>query len=297
MSTSVVATRAEIDDAPIKQMLKRAEAEIGKALRGPIEAPVLVRSALLQVSMTPALVKVADTRDGRLSIIQAVMQAAQLGLMVGGPSGEAALVPYKGKAKLIPMVRGLTTLAIRSGAIQAITPRTVYPEDQFEVWQGTRDEIIHRPDLTAKRDDDTRIIAVYTVITLASGLKQVGNPMTRDEIERVRAVSKAGTDPDSPWVQWWGQQANKTVVKRDTKLMPLSPEFRAAVELDNRFETGTINEPSSLLDTAEEVEAHVVNKTSERAADLKRKLNGECEACGQKGGQHADACPHNPQGD
>jgi hypothetical protein len=92
------------------------------------------------------------------------------------------------------------------------------------------------------------------------------------------------------------------VVKRATKRFDLSPEFRAAVELDNRFETGRINEPSSILDTAEEVEATVQERTATRTEELKQKVNGgkkatprtaPCEACGALPQEpHQSECPH-----
>jgi len=251
-------------------ILAKVEGSIAASLRGPIEAPALIRSALLQVAMTPALTKVAATAEGKMSIVQAVMQAASLGLMVGGPAGEAALIPYKGVAKLIPMVRGLATLAIRSGSVQAITPRAVFEGDDFEVSLGTEDKIMHRPLMTGARNDDSKIVAVYALFKMAGGALHF-DWMTRDEVERVRATSRA--KDEGPWVEWWGEQAKKTVVKRGSKMVPLSPEFRAAVELDNRFETGTINEPSDVLDSVEDVTANVMERTQERAANLKRKLD------------------------
>lgn len=259
-------------NAPIQKILAKAESSIGAALRGPIEAPALIRSALLQVAMTPALQKVAATADGKMSIVQAVMQAASLGLMVGGPAGEAALVPYKGVAKLIPMVRGLATLAIRSGSVLAISPRVVFEGDDFRVLLGTEDKIHHIPLLTGTRDDDRKITVVYALFKMAGGALHF-DWMTRDEVDRVRATSKS--KDEGPWVEWYGEQAKKTVVKRAAKMVPLSPEFRAAVELDNRFETGTINEPSGLLDSMEDVTSHVMDATRERANGLRERLTKE----------------------
>lgn len=268
---SQVATLFE-NDAPLKRILKSAEADLQAAIRGPISAPALVRSALVQIASTPALSRLEGTREGKLSLVTAVFHAASLGLMVGGPAGEAAIIPYKGVAKLIPMVRGLVTLAIRAGTVKAVSPVAVYESDLFEVWRGTRNEIMHRPNLDqAGRADDTQIKYVYVVFQMGGGIEHF-DVMNREEIERVRATSKAATEKDGPWVNWWGEQAKKTVVKRASKMVPLSPEFRAAVELDNRVETGHINEPSDILDSMEEVQAHVVTQTQAKAESLKEKL-------------------------
>lgn len=255
-------------DAPIPKILERAEASIAAAIRGPIKAETLIRAALLQVSMTPAL-----QSCNKLSIVQAVMQAASLGLMVGGPAGEAALVPHKSKAQLIPMVRGLVTLAIRSGVVLAVSPVAVYKGDAFKVYRGTRNEIVHEPDLDLDRENDANITAVYAVFQMAGGVHHF-DVMNRKEIERVRAVSKA-TDPSTPWFKWWGEKAKVTVVKRASKMVPLSAEFRAAVELDDRLETGEINQPSELLDTAGDISTHVREKTQARTAALRDRVAAE----------------------
>lgn len=263
-------------NAPIKKILERAESSIASAVRGPIGSEVLIRAAILQVSMTPAL-----QECNKLSIVQAVMQAASIGLMIGGPTGEAALVPRKGKAVLTPMVRGLVTLGIRSGFLRGVTPVAVYKGDGFKVRRGTENNgqgtILHEPDLDADREDDTKIRYVYAVFQLPDG-NITFDFMNREEIERVRAVSTAAKD--GPWVTWWVEQAKKTVVKRGSKLIPLSPEYRAAVELDNRLETGKINEPSELLDAAEDISEHVRQRTQDRTDDLRDRMAGDRPAIG-----------------
>lgn len=262
-------------DAPIPKILERAESSIAAAIRGPIKAETLIRAALLQVSMTPAL-----QTCNKLSIVQSVMHAASLGLMVGGPAGEAALVPNKNKCQLIPMVRGLVTLAIRSGSVLAVSPVAVYKGETFKVYRGTRNEIIHEPsfDDEIDRQDDANIVAVYAVFQMAGGVMHF-DAMSRKEVERVRAVSKA-TSTDTPWFKWWGEKAKVTVVKRGSKMVPLSPEFNAAVELDNRLETGEINQPSELLDTAGDISNHVRERTQGRTDALRDRMAAERPAIG-----------------
>jgi recombination protein RecT len=290
------------EDAPLQKILQRFEGSIATAMRGPLEAPQLIRAALLQVSMTPAL-----QRCEKLSIVQAVMQAAALGLMIGGPTGEAALVPRKGKAVLTPMVRGLVALAQRSKTVVAIPAHPVYRTDRFAVRLGSELVVEHYPDLNRKGQVDEDITHVYAIVITPSGYRDP-HWMTRDEVEEIRKVSAAAEEREGPWVKWWADMALKTVVKRATKRYDLSPEFRAAVELDNRFETGRINEPSPLLDSMEEIEATVVERTQERTEALKEKINGSaktarqpaptvrtvpCEACGALPQEpHKPECPY-----
>jgi recombination protein RecT len=284
--------------APLKALLAKAEGSVAATIRGQMTAQSLIQAALLQVSMTPAL-QACD----KLSIVQAVMQAASLGLMVGGPAGEAALVPYKNKAKLLPMVRGLVALAQRSRTVTSIPAWPVYKGDHFRVRLGTELVIEHEPDLgrtgSDPKDAAGDVRYVYAVVITPNGYRDP-HYMTRDEVEAIRAVSQA--KDKGPWVDWWIEMALKTVVKRATKRYDLSPEFRAAVELDNRFETGRINEPSSILDTAEEVEATVQERTAARTEELKNKVNGgakkasprtgPCPDCGSLPQEpHKSACP------
>lgn len=257
-------------NAPIPKILERAESSIAAAVRGPIRAETLIRAALLQISMTPALQKC-----DKLSVVQAVMQAASLGLMVGGPAGEAALVPRKGKACLTPMVRGLVTLAIRSGTVLAVSPVTVIKQDRFKVFRGSGARIEHEPDLDADdRALDAAILYVYAVFQMAGGVEHF-DVMNRKEVERIRAVSADGQSADSPWTRWWGEKAKVTVVKRASKMVPMSPEFRAAVELDDRLETGEINQPSELLDSSNDITQHVKTQTVARTEALRYRVAGQ----------------------
>lgn len=286
-------------DAPLKAILAKAEGSIAATMRGEMNARSLIQQALLTVSMSSAL-----QRCDKLSVVQSVMQAASLGLMVGGPTGEAALVPYKGKCKLLPMVRGLVALAQRSRTVVSIPAWPVYKGDHFRVRLGTELVLEHEPDLMRRgadpKDAAADVTCVYAIVVTPSGFRDP-HYMTRDEVEAIRAVSKSPNE--GPWVDWWIEMALKTVVKRATKRYDLSPEFRAAVELDNRFETGRIIEPSAILDSTEEIEATVQERTAARTEELKAKVSGTakrprvCEACGGKDGDHATACPYHPDND
>lgn len=251
----------------LREVMTHAEDSIAAAIRGPLEAGPLIRGVLLQVAMTPAL------QDcDHMSILQAVMQAAALGLWIGGPAGEAALVPYQRAARLLPMTRGLITLARRADRRLSVSARLVYPDDEFLARYGTADEIVHVPRLDSAKRTDADVLHAYAVAK-HDGVVIDFEIMTRLEIEAVRQVSRAAHD--GPWVTWYGEQAKKSALKRLLKRFPLSPEVSAAIELDNRYETGRINEPADLLDTVEEVQARVVDQTRERTEALRQDLAAE----------------------
>lgn len=233
------------------------------------------------------LVQLAATKTPRLkectpvSLFTAVMHASRLGLEIGT---HAHLVPFKNKSGgmecvMIPDYRGLVHLAVSSGKVKHIDVRVAYNDDLFEYELGTTPFIKHRPKLGAGRKNSD-LLCVYTVGWLADGTPVIGEPMTMAEIDAVRARSRA--KDDGPWVSDYIQMGKKTVLKRDLKMYPQTPELTAAIELDNRAESGTIGTVSDLIDTAAEVAHHVSEKTSEKTAAIKEKV-----AAGQK--KRADA--------
>src|SRR6185295_13567919 len=65
--------------------------------------------------------------------------------------------------------------------------------------------------------------------------------MTKDEIEKIRSRSRAGQS--GPWTTDFDEMAKKTVFRRLSKWIQLSPEYRDALEADadaleeHRFES------------------------------------------------------------
>jgi recombination protein RecT len=184
----------------------------------------------------------------RLSLLSAMHEAAQLGLEPTGLLGSAYLVPYGTTARLIPGYRGLIDLARRSGEIDAIEARTVRLRDELD-YVPTRqpDPVRHRPYIPNPTDDlEDRdpgpYVGAYMVAMLKGGHVQA-EWMTYDEIEAVRRRSRAATD--GPWVTDWSEMARKTVVRRGSKYLPLTTDFRRALELDEEAEREASRVPIS----------------------------------------------------
>lgn len=231
----------------------------------------IIRMALLDVSQNQ---KLADCTP--MSIVTAVMHSAALGLHVGPFLGEAWLVPFKGRCQLIPGYRGLLKLAHQGLTVGGIEARLVYEEDEFEVRYGTDPMIIHVPDFEGDRSDG-KIIATYMVAKMRSGEVQF-NVMTRDEVEKRRKSSRAGESEDGPWVKWYPEQVLKTAVRTGVKMLPASADseayerLNAAVELDNRFDTGKITAPNAVLDTDSSLAEDMAAQTAATAGDLRERV-------------------------
>lgn len=228
----------------------------------------MIGLAMLAVVQQPKLLQCRPQ-----SVLQAIMQAAQLGLEVNGPLGHAYLVPYGDICQLIPGYRGLIYLAKNSGAIAAGEARLVYEGETFDVEYGTDPKIVHRPRWDIERIDDA-IVAAYFVARLPDGTRQF-EVMSREEIERIRSRSKA--KDDGPWKTDFGEMARKTPTRRGLKYLPISnPEegrkLAMALELDNRFESGEVSGVLPELDSEQSINAAVRDRTRDRMGALKERI-------------------------
>lgn len=278
----------------LKQMLLAARPKIGELLPKHMDPNRIVRGALLAASRDQNLLKCEP-----LSVIEAVMQAAQLGLEINSALGSAYLVPFFDKrisgyrCQLIPGYRGLVDLARRSGAAMMVEARVVYKGEQFAVEYGTDPKIVHAPRFDAQRTDDN-IVAVYAVATMSHGQAIPGSHMTVQEISRqfevmtfqeivaIRSRSKSGGA--GPWVTDFAEMAKKTVVKRLMKMLPLSPELANAIELDNAAEAGreaALDVEAVDLETGEVL----TEKTRQSVAGLAESLQEEAAKLAPGGDQ------------
>jgi recombination protein RecT len=203
--------------------------EISKALPKDIDPDRFIRTVITAVQMNEDLLY-ADRR----SLFSSCMKAASDGLMTDGreavlniystevksPSGQDVWVK---QVKYLPMVRGLLKTIRNSGEITYIDAAAVYEKerDAFRFERGDESRIVHMPYIGA--DDPGPVIAAYMVAKFSSG-EIHREVMTRRDLEKVRAASKAGDGANSPWTKWYDQMAIKSVIKRAAKLLPTSSD-------------------------------------------------------------------------
>ena len=175
----------------------------------------------------------------RASLWKACVQGAELGLSLNPTMGEADILPQKVgnelTAQFRPRYKGLMNLARRSGEVTSIRAVLVYENDEFEVIEGLRPDIIHKP----ARGDRGALSHAYCVWTLKGVAEPQFEVMDRAQIMRVKARSPSGKNGNGPWKTDEEEMWRKTVVKRATKYMPISLEaFTRAVAVDNLHEGG-----------------------------------------------------------
>lgn len=179
----------------------------------------MVRVMLTQVRRNPKLLQCSQE-----SVLEKLMTCSELGIE---PDGRRAhLIPYGTECQLIIDYKGLAELARRSGEVRVIHADIVCENDEFVHGVNNSGPYIdHKPALS----DRGAVIGAYSLVVLKDGTVE-HEYMTTDEIEAVRKRSMAGQK--GPWVTDWPEMAKKTVFRRHAKWLPLSAEFRDAVERD-----------------------------------------------------------------
>lgn len=236
--------------AKLVGQLEQRTAEFKKALPAHISADKLQRTIITAAQNNPDLL----TAD-RQSLITSCMKAAQDGLLPDGR--EAALVIFNTREKgadgqwysrklcqYMPMVYGLRKKIVQSGEIVSLQTGLVYRAEMeagaflYEV--GLEPPIRHRPmlDLPAEELTDDKIVAAYSMAKMKDGTISV-EVMRRGEIDKVREASNTGAtrdkrgqprQPKGPWVDWFGEMARKTVMRRHSKTLPMSGDVLIDVE-------------------------------------------------------------------
>lgn len=171
----------------------------------------------------------------RLSVIQAVTTAVQLGLRPDGVMGSAYLIPFREDGQLVCQFmagyRGLIDLARRSGEVVNIEARVVYKGEKFKVAYGTDPYIQHEPNLGEQKDED--IVAFYAIgfIQGRGGAEDVPQfeVMTKAQVDKIRHKCKAPSSPG--WVGHYPEMGRKTAVRRVVKYLPLSPEVEEHIRV------------------------------------------------------------------
>lgn len=229
-------------DSPLSILRKTISSEtfldqVTKALPRHVSADRFARMAVTAVNKTPKLAECSQA-----SVLQCLMDLSSLGLE---PGRLAHLIPYNCKEKingkeqwvtkcqLIVDYKGIVELAMRSGEVSYIHADKICDNDSFEYNKGKIIE--HKIDFKKDRGD---VYAYYALIVMKDGTEKA-EVMTISEIEEVRKRSKS--KDNGPWVTDFGEMAKKTVFKRASKWIRLSPELQDAIEKDDEdqaFEIG-----------------------------------------------------------
>jgi recombination protein RecT len=193
---------------------------LASALPPGVNADRFQRVVLTAIQQNP---KLADY--DRQQLYNQCLRAAADGLVPDGREG--AFVDMGGKLTWMPMVAGIIKRLATAGI--TIDAQLVHENDEFEQLLGDDAAIHHKaPKLGQPRGD---IIGVYAIARLPNGMV-MREVMDREAVEQVRNASRAKNS--GPWVQWWGEMARKTVIRRLAKRLPiLDPSVNETIQRDD----------------------------------------------------------------
>jgi len=198
-----------------------------------------------ELSRKPELVYCDKT-----SLIGALKNCAELGLMPGGILGHAHIVPFNDKrtggsrAQLFIDYKGLIQLLYNTGKVFYIEAQAVDANDEFSYCYGLNSNLIHTP----SANPSGKRVYFYVIVHLKNGAKPF-KVMSMPEIEYYRKLSQ---NPDSSfWLNFYDNMALKTVLKRLAPWLPTTFELSQAVQLDDVAEFSgeqPINNQNAILD-------------------------------------------------
>lgn len=219
---------AVVNSQPKKGLRSLLEGEqfknaITAALPKHLPAERFIRVAITAMTRTP---KLADCDQA--SFFNSLLTLSQCGIE---PDGRRAyLIPFENRKRgvtecqLIISYMGLLELAMRTGEISNVHADKICENDIFEYDRGQ----IGRHQIDFKRPRG-RAYAYYALCRFKDGTEKA-EVMTLEEVEAIRNRSRAGNS--GPWVTDFDEMAKKTVFRRLSKWLPISSEYRDALDKD-----------------------------------------------------------------
>jgi phage RecT family recombinase len=167
----------------------------------------------MQINKNPELASASDD-----SLVECVVQAAQLGLEIGGPRGHFYVIKYGNAAQGQPGWRGLAFLRLKSGSVMSIDTDVVFKEDRFEIARSSDgDKFTHVLNVMGVERTESNAVGAYAKVILPTGEIQF-EWTSRDRIQRHRQHSKQPNgmlwDPKKFWEEGWRKTPFRILDKR-----------------------------------------------------------------------------------
>ena len=219
---------AEKKGKTIFDVIQAGAKQFATALPKHINSERFVRIAITTIRQNPKLAKCNQE-----SLLGALMVSAQLGLEPG-TLGQCYLIPFENKrmgtveCQFQIGYKGLIELLRRSGQLSDIYSYTVYENDDFNIEYGLSRTLTHKPNF----DERGEIKGFYAVAILKDGAKAF-EYMTKDEVVKHEEKYRKGSYKNDVWNKNFEEMAQKTVVKKLLKWLPVSVEF---LEMANKDE-------------------------------------------------------------
>ena len=213
----------------IFDVIQAGAKQFATALPKHVNSERFVRIAITTIRQNPKLAKCSQE-----SLLGALMVSAQLGLEPG-TLGKCYLIPFENKkagtveCQFQIGYKGLIELLRRSGQLSDIYSYTVYENDDFNIEYGLSRTLTHKPNF----DERGEIKGFYAVAILKDGAKAF-EYMTKDEVVKHEEKYRKGSYKNDVWNKNFEEMAQKTVVKKLLKWLPVSVEFLEMAAKDEK---------------------------------------------------------------
>lgn len=220
--------------AVLRHQLDHMSDEFKAALPAQIPVERFARVLITAVQNNPELLYEVERR----SLWNAAMRAAQDGLLPDGREGAIVVRRDRQRGKVAnwqPMIAGIRKKARNSGEIATWDAHVVCAGDSFQFQLGDNPQVHHSYDLTTPRGE---IIGAYSVCIMKDGTKSY-EVMSIDEIRAIRDKTDAwkaflaGKIKSTPWAEYEGEMARKTVARRHSKVLPMSTDLDDLIRRDD----------------------------------------------------------------
>jgi recombination protein RecT len=224
MSQALALTRDKY--TALSGMLEGQRAKLGAVIPAAMAGMTPSRAIAVVLdacSRTPALLE-CDPR----TIVRACVQAAEVGLELGSPLGEAYIVPFFNsrrnvkEAQFIPGYRGLIKLMSLDQSVSYVAAELVREGDTFDYELGTTPRIVHKPGMGATRNRG-EVTAAYSVIHYRHGGVPAFTVMDREELDKLEHDAKKKDKYKSgPWWHHTDEMRRKCPIRRMSKTARVS---------------------------------------------------------------------------
>lgn len=197
-----------------------------------------------------------------ISVINCLVTCAKYGILPDGRN--AHLIPYGTECTLQFDYKGLVHVVIRDDVAKKVYCETVCANDVFEYENGK----VTRHKISLPRGN---VLGAYADITLPNGEHQY-EVMDLDEIMKIRSCSRGSSSPSSPWNKFFSEMAKKSVFRRATKWLKLSPDVMDAIKSDEEASIDFADEGKTRgLFSQSPVEPKMIEQPNARPAAETRK--------------------------
>ena len=262
MGNQEVSRRGQVDG-----ISKGVLASVRGSLVATITEERFIRALKTTLHQSPKLMECSGE-----SITMACTQAAGDGLLIDGR--EAAIVPYKGKAKYIPMVSGILKLAYNHPNVLAISSQVVYQSEvdngDFHHELAPVETVKHTRSLNFKREQGDELAGAYAVATLQGGVTMYA-VMRRDQVMAVKSISAGSKNSDGPWAKFEERMWEKSAVHRLCRRLPRASEYLGSV-LANDEQNYTFDGESDEVEDIKDVPPEPAPSATER---MKAQIEGD----------------------